>query len=225
MHTEMWEHPATVANVATLRERGRRSCIEPAVGRLTGADTGKGRLPDPAEIFAVGTAAAARGRSPRRPGRPARRGHRRRHPRAARPGAVPRQPVLGQAGVRVRPHRRGPGRPGHADRGQRRPARSGRRRPWSGSAPPRSCARPRWRRRPDADVGGDGGRAGRLPARPSTRRRKIKKSDDGDGADARSWSRTPTSPPSWASASAPGQVLVAFAAETARRGRPTRARS
>ncbi len=49
MHTEMWEHPATVDNVATLRRRG---CIvlDPATGRLTGADTGKGRLPEPAEI-------------------------------------------------------------------------------------------------------------------------------------------------------------------------------
>jgi phosphopantothenoylcysteine decarboxylase/phosphopantothenate--cysteine ligase len=52
MHTEMWEHPATVANVATLRERGAL-VIEPAEGRLTGADTGKGRLPEPAEIFAT----------------------------------------------------------------------------------------------------------------------------------------------------------------------------
>jgi phosphopantothenoylcysteine decarboxylase / phosphopantothenate---cysteine ligase len=52
MHTEMWEHPATRENVATLRRRG---CvvIEPAVGRLTGADTGKGRLPEPVEIFAI----------------------------------------------------------------------------------------------------------------------------------------------------------------------------
>ncbi len=50
MHTEMWEHPATQANVATLRERGAL-VIEPAEGRLTGADTGKGRLPDPDEIF------------------------------------------------------------------------------------------------------------------------------------------------------------------------------
>jgi phosphopantothenoylcysteine decarboxylase/phosphopantothenate--cysteine ligase len=54
MHTEMWEHPATVANVATLRGRGVL-VIEPAEGRLTGADTGKGRLPDPAEIFAIAT--------------------------------------------------------------------------------------------------------------------------------------------------------------------------
>jgi phosphopantothenoylcysteine decarboxylase / phosphopantothenate---cysteine ligase len=50
MHTEMWEHAATQENVATLRRRGSL-VIEPAEGRLTGADTGKGRLPDPAEIF------------------------------------------------------------------------------------------------------------------------------------------------------------------------------
>jgi len=52
MHTEMWEHAATVANVATLRERGAL-VIEPAEGRLTGADSGKGRLPDPLEIFEI----------------------------------------------------------------------------------------------------------------------------------------------------------------------------
>lgn len=52
MHTEMWEHPATRANVATLRERGVL-VVEPAEGRLTGKDTGKGRLPEPAEIFEV----------------------------------------------------------------------------------------------------------------------------------------------------------------------------
>ncbi|SFN58771.1 Phosphopantothenate-cysteine ligase /Phosphopantothenoylcysteine decarboxylase [Pseudonocardia ammonioxydans] len=50
MHTEMWEHPATRDNVALLRSRGT-VVLEPAAGRLTGADTGKGRLPDPAEIF------------------------------------------------------------------------------------------------------------------------------------------------------------------------------
>ncbi|WP_180928102.1 bifunctional phosphopantothenoylcysteine decarboxylase/phosphopantothenate--cysteine ligase CoaBC [Streptomyces sp. AJS327] len=51
MHTEMWEHPATQENVATLRRRGAL-VIEPASGRLTGADTGKGRLPEPSAIFA-----------------------------------------------------------------------------------------------------------------------------------------------------------------------------
>ena len=49
MHTEMWEHAATAENVATLRRRGA-VVLEPAIGRLTGADTGKGRLPEPAEI-------------------------------------------------------------------------------------------------------------------------------------------------------------------------------
>lgn len=52
MHTEMWDHPATRANVATLRERGVH-VIEPASGRLTGADTGPGRLPDPEDIARV----------------------------------------------------------------------------------------------------------------------------------------------------------------------------
>jgi phosphopantothenoylcysteine decarboxylase/phosphopantothenate--cysteine ligase len=52
MHTEMWEHPATQQNVATLRSRGA-IVVEPAVGRLTGADSGKGRLPEPAELFAL----------------------------------------------------------------------------------------------------------------------------------------------------------------------------
>lgn len=49
MHTEMWEHPATVENVATLRRRGA-IVLEPATGRLTGTDTGKGRLPEPEQI-------------------------------------------------------------------------------------------------------------------------------------------------------------------------------
>ena len=49
MHTEMWEHPATVDNVHTLRRRGS-VVMEPASGRLTGTDTGKGRLPEPVQI-------------------------------------------------------------------------------------------------------------------------------------------------------------------------------
>jgi phosphopantothenoylcysteine decarboxylase/phosphopantothenate--cysteine ligase len=60
MHTEMWSHPATQANVATLRARG---ClvVDPASGRLTGKDTGQGRLPDPAELFIVAQRVLARG--------------------------------------------------------------------------------------------------------------------------------------------------------------------
>jgi phosphopantothenoylcysteine decarboxylase / phosphopantothenate---cysteine ligase len=49
MHTEMWFHPATVENVATLRRRGA-IVLEPASGRLTGADSGAGRLPEAEEI-------------------------------------------------------------------------------------------------------------------------------------------------------------------------------
>lgn len=52
MHTEMWEHPATQTNVALLRRRGA-VVLDPAVGRLTGADSGAGRLPEPEEIFAA----------------------------------------------------------------------------------------------------------------------------------------------------------------------------
>jgi phosphopantothenoylcysteine decarboxylase / phosphopantothenate---cysteine ligase len=60
MHTEMWEHPATAASVATLRGRGA-IVLDPASGRLTGADTGPGRLPEPAQILAAAVRAAARG--------------------------------------------------------------------------------------------------------------------------------------------------------------------
>lgn len=60
MHTEMWEHPATRENVATLRRRGA-IVLEPAVGRLTGKDTGKGRLPEPEEIFRTARRALLRG--------------------------------------------------------------------------------------------------------------------------------------------------------------------
>ncbi|AGB23153.1 phosphopantothenoylcysteine decarboxylase/phosphopantothenate--cysteine ligase [Mycobacterium sp. JS623] len=49
MHTEMWFHPATIENVTTLRRRGA-IVLEPASGRLTGADTGAGRLPEAEEI-------------------------------------------------------------------------------------------------------------------------------------------------------------------------------
>jgi phosphopantothenoylcysteine decarboxylase / phosphopantothenate---cysteine ligase len=52
MHTEMWEHPATRANVALLRSRGAH-VIDPAVGRLTGKDSGAGRLPEPEQLYAA----------------------------------------------------------------------------------------------------------------------------------------------------------------------------
>jgi phosphopantothenoylcysteine decarboxylase/phosphopantothenate--cysteine ligase len=58
MHTEMWLHAATTANVATLRERGV-VVLDPGSGRLTGPDSGPGRLPEPAELFATVSAVLA----------------------------------------------------------------------------------------------------------------------------------------------------------------------
>ena len=58
MHTEMWQNPATVANVALLRSRGIE-VLDPAVGRLTGADSGPGRLPEPEEIVSAALRLAA----------------------------------------------------------------------------------------------------------------------------------------------------------------------
>ena len=119
MHTEMWEHPATQANVSLLRRRGA-IVLEPAVGRLTGQDSGAGRLPEPAAIFAVATRLLARGApgparrdraDPLRPsGRPPRGGVRGRHPGGDRPGAVHRQLVDRDAGVRAGPDGGGAGR-------------------------------------------------------------------------------------------------------------------
>jgi phosphopantothenoylcysteine decarboxylase / phosphopantothenate---cysteine ligase len=60
MHTEMWEHAATQANIATLRARGAM-VLEPAEGRLTGSDSGKGRLPEPEQLFEVCQTVLARG--------------------------------------------------------------------------------------------------------------------------------------------------------------------
>ncbi|WNG84430.1 bifunctional phosphopantothenoylcysteine decarboxylase/phosphopantothenate--cysteine ligase CoaBC [Mycobacterium sp. ITM-2016-00316] len=60
MHTEMWFHPATVENVATLRRRGA-VVLEPASGRLTGADTGPGRLPEAEEITTLARLLLERG--------------------------------------------------------------------------------------------------------------------------------------------------------------------
>ncbi len=59
MHTEMWQHPATVANVATLRARGVH-VMDPDSGRLTGQDSGPGRLPEPEALEAAALALLAR---------------------------------------------------------------------------------------------------------------------------------------------------------------------
>jgi phosphopantothenoylcysteine decarboxylase/phosphopantothenate--cysteine ligase len=57
MHTEMWQNPATRANIATLRERGV-VVVGPESGQLTGTDAGPGRMSEPSDIVAAGLAAA-----------------------------------------------------------------------------------------------------------------------------------------------------------------------
>lgn len=59
MHTQMWENPATRANVQTLRSWGYH-VIEPAIGRLTGPDSGPGRMPEPKDIFRLAQEVIAR---------------------------------------------------------------------------------------------------------------------------------------------------------------------
>ena len=58
MHTEMWQNPATVENIAVLRSRGV-TIVGPAVGQLTGADSGPGRLEEPDEIVRAALALLA----------------------------------------------------------------------------------------------------------------------------------------------------------------------
>ncbi len=140
MHTEMWRHPATAANVATLSERGVL-LVGPADGPLTGGDSGPGRMSEPEDIVAGGGPQGcppppppprrhrpgAHGRADR-PRRPARRGLDRRHPRTARPRALPRQPVERSSGRGDRRRGGAARRHGDARRGIRRRRRSRRRR-------------------------------------------------------------------------------------------------
>ena len=140
MHTEMWEHPATQANVATLRQRGA-VVIEPAEGRLTGADTGKGRLPEPAEIFELALDVLARGAAdcPDLAGR---------HVVVSAGGTREYlDPVRflgnrssGPPGLRPGPGRGRARRRGHPGQRQRDPARPGRRQGRPGRDDRRSCA-------------------------------------------------------------------------------------
>ncbi|TDN92092.1 bifunctional phosphopantothenoylcysteine decarboxylase/phosphopantothenate--cysteine ligase CoaBC [Microbacterium sp. BK668] len=60
MHTEMWQHPATTANVETLRRRGVH-IVGPADGPLTGGDSGPGRMTEPEQIAAAALAVVSAG--------------------------------------------------------------------------------------------------------------------------------------------------------------------
>ncbi len=76
MHTEMWEHPSVIDNLATLRRRGVQ-VVDPGSGRLAGGDVGPGRMAEPNEIITAvaarlaGEAAPAGGTAPRASAEPA----------------------------------------------------------------------------------------------------------------------------------------------------------
>ena len=188
MHTEMWFHPATVDNVATLRRRGA-VVLEPASGpahrrrqRRRPAARSRG------DHHAGPAAAGPRRRAALRPGRRQGAGHRGRHPRTDRPGALHRQPQLGQAGLCDGPGGGPARRRRHADRGNTAglvdPA--GVEVVHIGSAVSCATRSPSTPRRARA---GDGRRGGRLPAR-STPASKIKKSSDPTPAPAIELTRT-----------------------------------
>ena len=113
MNVEMWNSAATRRNVARLRRDGVRF-VGPDSGDLACGEVGAGRMAEASDIVA---AIATRARRRRRPGDaaagPQRPGHRRRHPRADRPGALHFQPLLGPAGLRHRPRVVAPRRAHH----------------------------------------------------------------------------------------------------------------
>ena len=183
MHTEMWEHPATVANVATLRAAGRRrhrARRRPADRRRhrqgPAARAGRDLRASPRRLLRRGAAAAATwpaGTSWSPPAAPASRSTRCASSATARPGkqgyALARAAAARGARVTLVAANVALPDPAGVDRGP-------------GRAPPRSCARRR-SRRPATPTRGDGGRAGRLPAGDVRADQKIKKSRRRRGAD------------------------------------------
>ena len=175
MNNHMWEHPATQANVATLRERGV-AVLEPGTGRLASARArpGAGRLPEPAALLeAIEALDAPRGGPApggRTARRPARARHRRRHARADRRRALRRQPLVGPDGLRA--GERGGARSAPPSPSSRRTSRSTRDQRVTyvdvetAAELQAACAAALPRRRRAAD----GGRRRRLPAGAQLRR-------------------------------------------------------
>ena len=167
MNDRMYADAATQANLATLRERGR-DVVEPEEGALASPGRAGSRAASrPGPAAGPGRSGAADRRAAL--GRDAGARHRRRHPRAGRPGPLPRQPLERPDGDRPRRRRCAPRGRGDPDRRQRLAARAGR------GAPDRRRDHRRARRgRPAAEFAGyprpgDGRGAGRLPRRPSRR--------------------------------------------------------
>ena len=178
MHTEMWLHPATQANVKTLRERGA-IVLDPRAAGSPAPTPARAGCPSPRrssrspstswlDVMHPRCATSPAAGSLYRPAAPARRSIR----------AIPRQPIVGQAGLRPRLRRRRPGSRGRPRRGQRNGARTTARRPHSlGRIRDRA---PRHRHK--LAVGADAVVMAAAPAdfRPAAAAdHKIKKRDDG----------------------------------------------
>ena len=212
MHTEMWQHPATQENVATLRRRGA-VVLPPAVGRLTGPDSGPGGLPEPADIAALATVVLKHGAA------------------ALAHDLAGRRVVISAGGTRepLDPVRylgnRSSGKQGWAlarvaaargadvvlAGGERRPARAFRGAGSSRSGRPRSCGR-RWSRGPGRRRRRDGRRGGRLPPRVAA----AVGAEQGPAGEpsAVPLVRNPDVLAELVTKRAPGQLVVGFAAET-----------
>ena len=148
MNPRMWEHPATQANAETLRERGVE-LVGPEEGELAEGEVGVGRMSEPEAIFARGRGAARASETQLRGRRVAR--HRRRDARAARRGALPRQPLLRPHGRRAR--RRGAAARRRRDAARREPRRARARRSGRGrDTDRRPISSARRSRAADADV-------------------------------------------------------------------------
>ena len=215
MHTEMWEHPATAGQRRDAARAVASSCSSPAVGRLTGADTGPGRLPEPAEIFAAARRAAGRaqrraatwpaGASSSRPAAPA--------STSTRCGSSATGPPAGRATRWRRPRWPAAPRSPWSPRTSRCPTRPASRS--SASCPPSELRDGRARGRRRRRRRRDGRRGRRLPARATPADTKIKKGGRRSPTRSR-WSATAdvlaelVRPPR----ARPGQVVVGFAAET-----------
>lgn len=213
MHTEMWEHPATRDNVALLRSRGL-VVTEPAMRQAdrrrhrqgTARRSGRDRRPGPAAARRASRAAA-------RPRGPPRGDLRGRHPRTARPGPLPGQPIVGQTGLRARPGRRATRRRGDAGRrAHRRTAVSGGR-DAATSVHRRGNAQSGARRRGGRGCRRDGRRGRGFPARDSQADHKIKKSDDSPDP-VITLDRNADILAEVVQGRRSGQIVVGFAAET-----------
>ena len=178
MNVRMWEHPATRRNLATVTADGAL-VVGPNEGEMACGEFGPGRMAEPPEIVAAIDAALAPGTARR----PPRARHLRPHPRADRPGALHRQPLLRPPGQRHRRGARPPRRPRHLRHRPRRGAPPGGRHRRRGRDRGARCSPPSRRRSPPTPPSSPPpSPTGASPRRSGS---KVKKDPSGQPAGAR----------------------------------------